>query len=104
MGAEGLRRALLGHKLPKLKVVIGKKGPRKWKDEAAAEAALEMMLDVDQMYEPATLISPTEAERKLKAMYSPLAAFVEQTPGSYSLVPEEEKGEAVVIKPVEFPS
>lgn len=100
--SEGLRRALLGHKLPAMKIIIGRRGPRKWKDKESAETALDMMLDVDQMYEPATLISPTEAERKLGDMYAPLAALVEQAPGSYSLVPEEEKGEAVVIKPVEF--
>ena len=48
------------------KYVEGKEGARKWKDEAAAEAALAGQLSPDQMYTPRKVITAPAAAKLLK--------------------------------------
>lgn len=101
--AEALRRALLGHQLKGQKVVQGKKGARAWRDEAAAEQALDLLLSPDQLYEPAQIISPTAVERLLgKDVYQTVADVVIQAEGGLSLAPESDKRPAVKITQPEF--
>jgi len=56
--------ALAGYPTPGLKVVLGNKGPRKWADEAKAEALLKRGLGVRKSYVQ-KLKSPTQAEKEL---------------------------------------
>ena len=62
--AEG--ELLAGHDIPGFKLVAGKKGNRKWEDEAKAEEVLKAMrLKQDEMYSM-KIISPAVAEKKFK--------------------------------------
>lgn len=109
--AEGDRRLLAGQVVPGFKVVAGKKGPRKWTDQEAAEAQLKAMrLRVEEMYD-LKLISPTTAEKLTrmaasdgKAAIGPrqwqkLQALITQADGSPSVVPESDKRPALQIAP-----
>lgn len=60
-------KMLAGENIPNFKLVAGRKGSRKWADDAEAEATLKAMrLKVDQMYD-FKLISPTTAEKLKKS-------------------------------------
>lgn len=62
-----LARLQAGENLPGLKLVEGRRGPRKWGDPAAAEEMLKRMrIKREQMYD-FKLISPTTAEKLIKA-------------------------------------
>ena len=49
------------------KLVSGRPGNRTWSDEEAADKMLSSYLPAKERYKPAVLISPTQAEKKLKA-------------------------------------
>jgi hypothetical protein len=103
---EATNRALGGQKIPGQKLIQGCKGPREWMDPVKAASLMEMTLG-DRAYEPATPISPTEAERILKkGAYAPLAASVgvKQNEGKLKLVPEDDPHPEVILsqfKPVQ---
>jgi hypothetical protein len=109
--AEALRRALAGTKLPGWKIVDGKKGARKWVDEAVALEALTTYLG-DKAFKDPEIVTPTEAEKRLKRAakekpeladaYSTLAGNIAQADGSKALVPEDDPRVATVVTPVEF--
>lgn len=64
--AEVERRLLAGQKVEGFKLVEGRRGNRKWSDEAEVEALLKSFrLRQDEMYDM-SLISPTKAEKMFK--------------------------------------
>ena len=105
--AEAERRLLAGEDVPGFKLVEGRKGSRKWANEAEAEAALKSMrIKHDQMYDY-SLISPTTAEKLAKAdvlgerQWSRLQAFITQAEGKPSVAPASDKRPALQMTPVE---
>ena len=66
--AEVERRLLLGQEIDGFGLELGREGPRKWKDPAAAEAYLRKTarIKIEQAYD-LKLISPTTAEKLAKA-------------------------------------
>lgn len=92
-----------GREVPGYKLVQGKKGARKWTDDAEAEAALKAMrLKVEQMFDM-KLISPTSAERLNKAgtigprQWPKLQDLITQSEGKPSVAPESDKRPALII-------
>lgn len=102
---EQRKRALSGRRLPGLKLVRGKKGDRYWKEPAKVKALMDIALEpeqVEQMYEPRTLLSPTQAEKLLKKDYAALKPFVDQASGGLQLVADSDKRPAVVASTDDF--
>lgn len=95
--AEALRRAKLGDIIPGQKLVYGNRGPRKWRDEKAAEAALTLLLPEGKAYAPREIISPTQASKILKDGYEPIRDLVTQSEPQLRLVPLDHKAEAVQL-------
>jgi hypothetical protein len=94
---EALRRAMMGRKIAGHKLVRGHRGKRQWSDPAQAEIALSLLADDDKIYQPREIISPTEAEKRLKANYASLTRFVTQSNGALSLAPEDDPRTAVEV-------
>src|SRR6266853_411573 len=91
--AEGLRRALAGG-MPTHKIIEGRRGPRTYSDKMIAEVQLQQDLG-DDAYKPREIVTPTEAEKRLKKAgkpYSNIAWLVEQSAGAPSLVKLKEVG------------
>lgn len=90
-----------GEAVPGYKLVRGRKGPRKWVSETAAEEALKSMrFKQNEMYD-FKVISPTTAESRLKdspRRWSRLKVFITQSDGSLSVAPEHDKRPAVVME------
>lgn len=106
--AETERRLLDGRTVRGFKLVQGKKGNRKWSNEAEAEAALKAMrIKHDQMYSY-SVISPTTAEKLVKAdvigerQWVKLQSLITQSEGSLSVAPESDKRPAVTPAAQEF--
>lgn len=106
--AEGERRLLDGRAVRGYKLVQGKKGHRKWSNEAEAEAMLKSMrIKHDAMYSY-SLVSPTAAEKLAKVdvigekQWIKLQSLVTQSEGSPSVAPESDKRPALVIGANEF--
>lgn len=104
--AEAERRLLAGEYVPGFKLVEGRRGARKWGNEAEAEATLKSMrLKHEQMYDY-SLISPTSAEKLAKAddlgprQWSALQAHITQSDGKPSVAPVSDKRPAMQITPV----
>ena len=94
--SETERRLLSGHHIKGFKLVEGRRGPRKWLDAKEAEEALKAMrVKNDDMYEH-KLISPTSAEKLVKAgrlgprQWSSLAAHITQSEGKPSVAKDED--------------
>jgi hypothetical protein len=89
-----------GKPVPGFKLVEGKMGHRKWVDEQEAEKVMKSMrLKVDEMYD-LKLISPTTAEKVLKAKpkcWTRIKDQIIQTRGGPSVAPESDKRPAMVI-------
>lgn len=86
--------ALTGNPLPGTKLVQGREGNRKWGDEQVAAAALESAgLDPWK----ASVISPADAEKKLKAekVQLDLSPFITRSPGQPVLALESDKRPAL---------
>lgn len=103
--AEALRRAMMGRDVAGQKIVQSRMGPRKYVDEAAkkkAEGALQQTLTLEEMmrlYEPRSILSPTQAEKKLtEEQYALIKPFITRAPGAYSLAPLADKRPAVTIQ------
>lgn len=101
---EARRRALMGVTIVGQKLIYGNKGKRRWIDAEAAEAALraaaddDLIIEREQIYEPRTIISPTEAEKLLKKRYAKVKDQVTQSEPQLRLVPLGHKGDAVTIQ------
>lgn len=98
---------LAGRAVPNFKLVEGRRGARKWADEAEAEATLKSMrLKHEQMYEY-SLISPTTAEKLAKAevigprQWPKLKDLITQSEGKPSVAPASDKRPALVMAAVE---
>ena len=106
-------KLLNGDTVPGYKLVQGKKGHRKFSDEAAAEDYLKKSarLKNDEMYK-FELLSPTQLEKRLKPwvdaegqerksilgprQWSTLKAMIVQNDGGISVAPESDKRPAYV--------
>lgn len=107
--AEVERRLLAGHPVPGFKLIEGRRGPRKWADDVAEKAArgvLVRKLGTKDAMQPAELISPTEAEKRLKPIDSRayaklLAKYVERSDGKPSVAPESDPSPAISITSTE---
>ena len=99
--AEVERRLLLGQEIEGFGLELGREGPRKWKDPAAAEAYLRKTarLKIEHAYD-LKLISPTTAEKLAKATklnpepvlskrrWDKLQDFIERSPAVPSVKPK----------------
>lgn len=99
-----------GREVPGFKLVEGKRGARQWSDEAQAEAALKSMrLKVEEMYD-LKLISPTSAEKRMKAgilgprQWAKLKDLITQAGGKATVAPANDKRPAITIaaSPTDF--
>jgi hypothetical protein len=97
---EALRRAKLGAVIEGQKLIYGNQGRRQWVDKAKAEEALAVLLGPDKMYEPREIVSPTVAQKLLKADYAEVKDLVTQAEPQLRLVSLDSKGEAVT--PIQF--
>lgn len=89
--------------VPGYKLVAGKRGARKWSDDAVAEATLKSMrLKVEEMYD-LKLISPTTAEKLHKAgtigprQWPKLKDIITQPDGKPHVAPESDNRPAITI-------
>ena len=101
--AEVERRLFEGKDVPGYKLVQGKRGNRKWADEEDAAKALKAarLKDAD-MYKK-MLISPTEAEKRLKGSpshWAKVLAHVTQSEGKPSVAPATDKRPALAVSSV----
>lgn len=105
--AKAESELLAGRVVPGFKLVEGRRGSRKWSDEAEAETALKAMrLKLEEMYD-LTLISPTTAEKRAKAgvigprQWPKLQNLITQSEGKPSVAPASDKRPALVIAAIE---
>lgn len=89
-----------GNTVPGFKLVEGKRGPRKWTDEAKAKRMLSAAgIKAAQYYEK-SVISPTKAEKLLKdhPKWSEISEkVILQSGGSPTIAPESDKRQAIVM-------
>lgn len=92
---------LAGNPVDGFKLVEGRRGPRQWSDAAEAEGALRAMrLKAEEMFDM-KLISPTTAEKLVKAgaigprQWAKLGGLIRQSPGSPSVAPDSDKRPAI---------
>ncbi len=101
--AEVERRLLLGKPVDGWKLVQGKQGNRKWRDEKETEALFKSMrLRQDEMYD-LSLISPTKAEKLLKEnpkRWNKVLEHIVRSPGKPSVAPATDKRPALDVQSV----
>lgn len=88
---EALARAKAGHHISGWKLTTGRQGPRAWSDADKASDALYEALQGDCWKK--TLISPTDAQRKLKKhpdVWDSLQGLIVRSEGKDTLVPESD--------------
>ena len=93
---------MAGLPVPGWKLVEGRRGSRRWRDAAEAEAAMKAMrIKREDMYDM-TVKSPTQAEKHLKKggvvgdrQWAKLAALIEQPQGKPTVVPETDPRQAI---------
>lgn len=89
---EALSLAKQGTIIPGFKLTTGREGPRKWADETVAEEA--MYEAIESAIWKKTLISPTDAQKKLlkkfPLVWEALQSNIVRSEGSISLVPESD--------------
>lgn len=102
-----LRRLELGEAIPGFKLVAGRPGNRKWRDEKEAEALLKRMrVHSGSMYEK-KIVSPTKAERLVKAselgrfQWRKLEALIERPDGKPVVAPESDPRAALKLDAVD---
>jgi hypothetical protein len=95
---------LAGNEVPGYKLVEGRRGARRWVDEAEVEAAMRAMrLKLEEMYD-FSLISPTTAEKLHKAgtigprQWTKLQELISRSEGKPSVAPVTDKRPALVIQ------
>jgi hypothetical protein len=101
--AEVERRLLAGKTVDGFKLVEGRRGPRKWADEAEAEKVFKSFrLRQDEMYD-LKLISPTTAEKLLKGnpkRWDKVEDLITQSDGKPSVAPVSDKRPALAVASV----
>lgn len=90
-----------GNEVPGWKRVTGKKGNRAWEDKVAAEKAMKAMrLKHEEMFDY-SLITPTQAEKKLAKEYPrawpKLSELITQSPGGPITVPADDPRPALSV-------
>lgn len=88
--AKAESELLAGRKVAGFKLVQGRSGHRKWSDEAAVEKQLRKLVGAKGAFDM-SLISPAQAEKKLKANkigWEKLKALISQKAGPPSVAPE----------------
>lgn len=105
--AKAESELLAGRPVPGFKLVEGRRGPRKWANEAEAEAAMKSMrIKHEDMYDY-SVISPTTAEKLAKSevigprQWPRLQELITQSEGKPSVAPESDKRPALVMTAVE---
>lgn len=90
---RALTDLLDGKTIPGYKVVEGKLGNRKWKDEIEVVKALEAAGIAQDAYTVLKLLSPAEMDKSLgkKRAADLLADLIDRAPGSPTVVPENDK-------------
>ena len=98
--AEVERRLFAGERVTGYKLVEGKRGNRQWSDEEQATKALKAAkLKAEEMYSK-KLISPTEAEKRLKgspAQWAKVLSHVTQSAGKPSVAKATDKRPAMAV-------
>jgi hypothetical protein len=101
--AEVERRLFAGQKVDGYKLVEGKRGNRKWENEAEVEALLKSFrMRQDEMYD-LSLISPTKAEKVFKQnpkRWAKVTDLITQSVGKPSVALATDKRPEMVIQPV----
>ena len=101
--AETERRLLAGQKVDGFKLVEGKRGNRKWENEADVETLFKSFrMRQDEMYE-LSLISPTKAEKVFKEnpkRWVKVNDLITQSKGKPSVAPATDKRPELVVKSV----
>jgi hypothetical protein len=104
--AKAEAELLAGREVPGWKLVEGRKGARRWADEGQVEALLKAMrLKQEEMYDM-SLISPTTAEKRVKAgvigprQWEKLQELIVQAEGKPTVVPAGDKRPALVVAAV----
>lgn len=103
--AKGEAEIHAGNHIPGYKLVKGKSGNRSWISEEDAGLMLSMSgLDENDLYTK-KLISPTAAEKLVEdvspKLWESMKAYVTQTQGSPTVVPDSDKRPAIVVSKVE---
>lgn len=100
---EAERRLHAGECVPGFKLVEGRRGQRKWADEAEVIATLKgFRLKQDEMFEM-SVISPAKAEKLLKETpkrWTKVQTLITQAEGKPTVAPESDKRPALVVAPV----
>jgi hypothetical protein len=101
--AEVERRLLAGQKIDGFKLVEGRKGNRKWKDETEVEALFKSFrLRQDEMYDM-SLISPTKAEKMFKSnpkRWEKVEALTSRSDGKPSVAFASDKRSELTVQSV----
>jgi hypothetical protein len=101
--AEVERRLLAGQTVDGFKLVEGRRGNRKWSDDAEVEALFKSFrLRQDEMYDY-SLISPTKAEKLLKdtpKRWEKAEALISRAEGKPSVAPATDKRPALAVQSV----
>ncbi len=109
---KGVREAVYNHlargdKVKGFKLVRGREGARKWKDENLVVSVLDKYkVSHDDIFEK-FIISPTQAEKKLKKKYPEAWRLVQEnhisrSDGKLSVAPEDDKREPVSVEAITF--
>lgn len=105
---EAYRRAMTRRgAINGMKIVRGKRGARSWTDEEKAKEAILLAAPADiaeeVFYKPKEIISPTAMEKLVgKGVLKAASEFIEQVPGSLTLVPLHDRREEVITDRQEF--
>ena len=101
--AEVERRLLAGQKVDGFKLVEGRRGNRKWSNDAEVEALFKSFrLRQDEMYDY-SLISPTKAEKLLKdtpKRWEKAEALISRAEGKPSVAPATDKRSSLTVQSV----
>lgn len=102
--AKAEAELLAGHPVPGYKLVEGRRGSRRWTNDAEVEQTMKSMrMKLEEMYD-FSLISPTTAEKLHKAgtigprQWPKLQGLITQNEGKPSVAPESDKRPALVIQ------
>ncbi|CAH0445685.1 hypothetical protein LMG10661_01869 [Ralstonia syzygii subsp. syzygii] len=102
--AKAEAELLAGHLVSGFKLVEGRRGARRWMNDAEVEQTMKSMrMKAEEMYD-FTLISPTTAEKLHKVgtigprQWPKLQSLITQSEGKPSVAPESDKRPALVIQ------
>lgn len=94
--ARVLSDALAGLPTPGVKAAAGRRGDKAWKDPAKAESFITKFVLPGEVFAPAKIITPTQAEKLVpKKHHEKMAELWDQSEGAPSLVPEDSEKPAI---------